>query len=68
VEVFELLNGWCHLQLRLQRGNSKQKIIPRGFWFSFVSFPNYFFEVLSWISFNVMTQTVAGEFIFSKMK
>jgi very-long-chain enoyl-CoA reductase len=58
--VFELLNGWCHLQLRLQRRNAKEKIIPRGFWFSFVSFPNYFFEVLSWVAFNVMTQTVAG--------
>jgi very-long-chain enoyl-CoA reductase len=35
--------------------------------FNFVSFPNYFFEILSWTLVCVMTNSIAGKQFFSKM-
>jgi len=59
--LFQVLNFWIHFQLsRLRDDNAKERKIPQGFWFNFVSFPNYFFEILIWVAFNVMTHTVAG--------
>jgi hypothetical protein len=58
------LNFWIHFQLsRLRDDTEKERKIPQGFWFNFVSFPNYFFEILIWVAFNVMTHTVAGKFL-----
>ncbi|TID30692.1 hypothetical protein CANINC_000608 [Pichia inconspicua] len=54
--VFELCNLYCHVILRrLRSDGSREHRIPQGFAFNLVSFPNYFFEVLSWTVFAVMT-------------
>lgn len=53
----ELGNLYCHIKLssmRPQEG-SKKREIPRGFMFDLVACPNYFFEIMSWVGFTVMT-------------
>jgi very-long-chain enoyl-CoA reductase len=35
-------------------------VIPFGFLFDYVSCPNYFFEILTWIGFNLFTMTFWG--------
>jgi very-long-chain enoyl-CoA reductase len=59
--LFELGNLICHIMLRnLRPENSTVRKIPRGFLFEYVSCPNYTFEILAWIAFTIMTQTVAA--------
>ena len=54
--VFEICNLYCHIILRrLRSDGTRAHKIPYGFAFKFVSFPNYFFEFLSWTVFAVMT-------------
>jgi len=51
----ELGNGIAHLQLRyLRRENTRERRIPNGFLFEFVSCPNYTMEILLWIGFSLM--------------
>ena len=55
--VSELLNGAVHLQLagmRPAEGSDERKP-PTGGLFALCSCPNYFFEVLGWVGFSVMT-------------
>jgi very-long-chain enoyl-CoA reductase len=69
--VGEAGNFICHLKLRQLRGaGSKDRRIPHGFLFEYVSCPHYFFEILSWIGFTMVAQTwgslaflVVGSFI-----
>lgn len=57
----ELGNFWSHMILRnLRRPGTRERKIPRGFLFEYVSCPNYTFEIIAWIAFGVMTQTVAA--------
>lgn len=59
--LFELSNGYCHLILRnLRRPGTRERNIPQGFLFEYVSCANYTFEVLSWVAFSFMTLTVAS--------
>ena len=59
--LFELSNGYCHLVLRdLRRPGTRERNIPRGFLFEYVSCANYTFEVLSWIAFSTMTSCLAS--------
>lgn len=52
----ELANFCTHLILRdLRPAGTNARAIPRGFGFSLVSCPNYFFEMVAWIAFSVMT-------------
>jgi very-long-chain enoyl-CoA reductase len=54
--IFELCNFYSHVILRrLRSDGSREHKIPYGFAFKFVSFPNYFFECLSWLVFAIMT-------------
>ena len=48
----------CHLMLRNLRPaeGSRERPIPTGFLFDYVSCPNYTFEILAWVGFSVMTQ------------
>jgi len=63
--LFEFLNFITHIQLANMRpGNEKRYVIPRGLWWNWMTCPNYTFEVASWVSFSVMTQTVAA-YIFA---
>ena len=53
----ELLNGVVHLQLAMMRpkeGSDKREP-PSGGLFGLCSCPNYFFEVMSWVGFSIMT-------------
>ncbi|KAK4533409.1 hypothetical protein CCYA_CCYA17G4291 [Cyanidiococcus yangmingshanensis] len=57
----ELGNLVCHWRLRqLRPPGTRVRQIPHGFLFEFVSCPNYTCEVVAWLGFNMMTQTVAG--------
>lgn len=60
---FELCNLYCHIILRrLRSDGSREHRIPHGFAFKFVSFPNYFFESLSWAVFAAMTNNWSSIF------
>jgi len=57
--VAELSNGIVHIQLRnLRPANSRERKIPRGFLFNFVSCPNYTMEILAWLAFSIMAQSL----------
>jgi len=57
--VSEIGNFITHMQLRnLRPEGTRKRGIPRGFLFDLVSCPNYFMEILAWIGFSVMTQTM----------
>jgi len=63
--IAEICNGIVHIQLRnLRPENSRERRIPRGFLFKFVSCPNYTMEILAWFAFSVMTQSLPA-LIFS---
>jgi len=44
----------------LRADGSKERKIPHGFLFEYVTSPNYTCEILAWIGFSVMTQSWAG--------
>ena len=49
-------NGYCHTLLkRLRRPGTQEWKIPKGFLFNYITTPNYFFEILTWFFFNMMT-------------
>jgi very-long-chain enoyl-CoA reductase len=56
----ELGNFAIHLKLANMRPGelSKKRDIPKGFGFDLVACPNYFFEVMSWVGFSIMTGIV----------
>jgi len=57
----ELSNLHTHLTLRsLRPEGTRKRAIPYGYGFSFLSCPNYFFEALAWITFSVMTGSLAA--------
>jgi very-long-chain enoyl-CoA reductase len=48
----ELFNFVCHVKLAMNASNKKSRLA--GFpLFSYVTMPHYFFEVLSWVGFNM---------------
>ncbi|ODQ66625.1 hypothetical protein NADFUDRAFT_46039 [Nadsonia fulvescens var. elongata DSM 6958] len=53
----EVSNLITHLNFSsLRSDGSKDRKIPYGYGFSLVSCPNYFFEILGWVVFAVLTQ------------
>jgi len=62
--IFQIANMLIHLQLRLARSgkDSTYRWFPEGiFWtITGVSFPNYFFEVLIWIAWNIAFFSIPG--------
>lgn len=63
--IFELSNFYCHVILRrLRADGSREHKIPFGFAFKFVSFPNYLFECLAWLTFAIMTNNWSSYFFF----
>ena len=58
--VGELGNLYVHLILRsLRRPGTKERQIPRGLGFGWVTCPNYFFEILAWVGMALVTQSWA---------
>lgn len=63
--IFEICNLYSHILLRrLRSDGSREHKIPYGFAFKFVSFPNYFFESLSWAIFALMVNNWSGYLFF----
>ncbi|KAF9815827.1 hypothetical protein IEO21_04339 [Rhodonia placenta] len=57
----EVSNLHTHLTLRsLRPAGTRQRAIPTGYGFDLVSFPNYFFEILSWVAIAAMTGSYAA--------
>jgi len=55
----ELSNLHTHLTLRsLRPANSRTRAVPFGYGFTFVSCPNYFFEIIEWATIAVMTGSI----------
>lgn len=51
----ELSNLQTHLILsRLRKPGSTERKIPRGYGFNLVSCPNYFFEIMAWVSVTLL--------------
>jgi very-long-chain enoyl-CoA reductase len=54
-------NGWAHLKLRaLRRPNTKERGIPKGGLFNWVSCANYSYEIVTWTGFCIATRTLAA--------
>ncbi|GJQ12842.1 hypothetical protein GpartN1_g4633.t1 [Galdieria partita] len=54
-------NFATHWMLRqLRPPGSKARKIPRGFLFDYVSCPNYTLEIVAWLGFNMMSNTLLG--------
>lgn len=50
-----------HIILKnLRPAGSTKRDIPRGFLFEYVSCPNYFFEIVQWVTFACMVQTITS--------
>lgn len=61
--ICEIANFYCHWLLRMLRADgSKEHKIPYGFFFEYVSFPNYFFESLGWLIFAIMVENWSAYF------
>ncbi|KAI6025658.1 3-oxo-5-alpha-steroid 4-dehydrogenase-domain-containing protein [Pisolithus orientalis] len=57
----EVSNLITHINLRhLRPEGTRKRAIPFGYGFSLVSFPNYFFESISWLTIAVMTGSFTG--------
>lgn len=57
----EVGNFTCHWTLRqLRPPGTRVRAIPTGGLFDYVTCPNYTYEILAWVGFNLMTRTVAG--------
>jgi len=59
----ELSNLHTHLNMRsLRPAGSTKRFIPYGYGYNFVSFPNYFFEMMAWVTLSLMTRSLAAWF------
>jgi len=59
--LFELGNFHAHIILRnLRQAGSRDRGIPRGFLFEYVSCANYTFELAAWLVFCLFTQTLTA--------
>ncbi|KAI6025055.1 hypothetical protein PISMIDRAFT_655098 [Pisolithus microcarpus 441] len=57
----EVSNLITHINLRnLRPAGTRKRVIPYGYGFSLVSFPNYFFESVAWFTIAVMTGSFAA--------
>lgn len=59
--VAEGCNLLVHVKLmNLRPAGTRQRRIPQGFGFDWVSCPNYFFELVAWLAFTVLTRSLAS--------
>ncbi|CAG8499262.1 1169_t:CDS:2 [Acaulospora morrowiae] len=62
----QISNFSTHITLRnLRPPGTKIRRIPRGYGFELVSCPNYFFEILAWISICALTKSLAAVLFIS---
>jgi len=61
----EIGNLATHIILmNLRPPGTRERRIPKGFLFEYISCPNYFCEIMAWIGFSIMTQTLTA-YIFT---
>jgi len=61
----EVGNGWAHMVLRnLRRPGTKDRGVPRGGLFEYVTCANYTYELLAWLVFAVLTQALTSYLFF----
>lgn len=54
--VFMLLNFVCHMRLKYMRPKGTNAfVIPHGGLFEYITCPNYFCEIMTWVGFNILT-------------
>jgi very-long-chain enoyl-CoA reductase len=54
-------NAWAHIKLRnLRPPGTRERNIPRGGLFDFVSCANYFYEFLAWTAYTALTLSPAS--------
>ena len=59
--LFELGNLYSHIILmNLRPPGTRVRAVPNGFLFQYVSCANYTFELLAWLVFSIMTQTLTA--------
>jgi len=58
-----IFSDYSMAKQRRMQGLNGQYIIPRGFLFEYISCPNYFGEIIEWLSFMVLSSSFSG-FIF----
>lgn len=64
-QVFELYNFKTHLILRnLRARGTRQRGIPYGAGFDFVSCANYYWETLAWLVFAILVSCFTGMSLF----
>ncbi len=62
----EFGNLYCHIILKnLRRPGTRERGVPRGFLFEFVSCANYTFEIWAWTIFSVFTMTLTSWFFLA---
>ena len=64
-EVGNCYTHWLLRRMRLQPSgqtalSSRKRVIPTGFIFDYISYPHYFFEIITWVGYYLMTHTVAA--------
>ena len=64
-EVGNCYSHWLLRRMRFQPSgqtalSSRKRVIPTGFLFDYISYPHYFFEVITWIGFYLMAHTMAA--------
>ena len=64
------MNFGCHCHLRSLRTSKKEdgvgeqkRKIPHGWGYDFVSCANYFWEIVAWFSFAMLTKAKSGTYI-----
>jgi steroid 5-alpha reductase family enzyme len=45
----------------LRPAGSRKRVVPYGFGFNLVTAPNYFFEIIAWVSIFMMTGSLMSE-------
>jgi len=61
----EIGNCYAHISLTKHGAVSKQKYsLPDIFLFQLVSCPHYMFEMISWLGFSILTQTIPSLLFF----
>jgi len=56
-----IFNFYSHYILaNLRTGDSKERFIPKGFLFEYVSCPNYLFEIVQWFIYSIMTLSISA--------
>jgi len=53
---FMVLNFICHMRLKYMRPKGTNAfVIPHGGLFEYITCPNYFCEIMTWVGFNILT-------------